>query len=120
MPAITAFCVSSNDARPLTNSTVPVSGTLSCSSGPADDLVDGVVATDVLAHDQHAALRVEQCGAVQAAGAGEHLLLGAQLLRHRGQDVGLDRRGVVARRVRLIVRTASRDALPHTPHDDVV
>ncbi len=42
------------------------------------------------------------------------------LVGHRRQRLGADLRRVVAGAVRLISRTASSDALPHTPHDDVV
>ena len=53
MPAMTAFWVSSNDARPLTSRTVPRQGDSVVLDGPADDLVDGIVAADVLADDEH-------------------------------------------------------------------
>ncbi len=96
MPAITAFWVSSKDARPLTSSTVPVERDAVGFQRPADDLVDGVVAADVFAHGQRGAVGPEQRGAVQPAGAGEYLLRAAQLLGHRREGFGGDRRRVVA------------------------
>ena len=45
--------MSSNDTRPLTSSTVPRQRQSVVLQRPADDLVDGVMATDVLAHHEH-------------------------------------------------------------------
>ena len=82
MPAITAFCVNSNDARPLTSSTDDASGIRAALESPADDLVDGVVSADVFAHHKHRSVGVEQRRGVQAAGAGENLLRSAKLVGH--------------------------------------
>src|ERR1700733_14972863 len=81
MPASTAFCTSSNEARPETSSAQPASGRLSCSGPqpPADDLVDRVVPSDVLPDGEQLAGRGEQAGRVQAAGGGEHPLRLTQL-----------------------------------------
>ena len=96
MPAITAFWVSSNDARPLTSSTVARQRYPVLLQRPADDLVDGVVPADVLADRQRGAVDVEQRRAVQAAGAGEHLLRVAQPIRHGRQRLRGDHGRVVA------------------------
>ena len=70
-PATAAFCTSSNDRRPLTQSIRSAQREEPVERGPADDLVHRVVAPDVLAHDQELALGVEQAGRVQAPGPGE-------------------------------------------------
>jgi hypothetical protein len=49
-PAAHAFWTISNEARPLTARPSPSAGTLAVEHEPAGDLVDGVVATDVLPH----------------------------------------------------------------------
>ena len=54
--------------------------------GRADQLVEGVVAADVLADGHERARRVEQPGRVQAAGLFEHRLAGAETLRECGDD----------------------------------
>ena len=119
-PAMTAFCASSKDARPLTRRTVPDNGIRLCSTAQPMHLVDGVVPADVLANHEQGPVGGEQRGAVQAAGAGEHLLCGAQLSGHRGERLGRHHRGVVAGAVPADGRTASRDALPQIPQDEVV
>ena len=48
---------------------------------PADDLVDGVVAPDVLAHDEELPVRVEERRGVEAARRGEGVLRLAQARR---------------------------------------
>ena len=79
MPAMTAFCASSKLARPDTCRTMPRSGSRSFRSGPADDLVDGVVAPDVLAEYEHLTRRgVEQCRRMQSAGLVEDGLPAAE------------------------------------------
>ena len=81
MPASTAFWTISNDVRPLTNSSVPRSGSASRSSIAADDLVHGVVAADVLGTLEQRAVEVEEPGRVQAARLVEDGLGGAQAVR---------------------------------------
>ncbi len=50
-PAAHAFCTSSKEARPLTYSPSPAGGQPTVEQQPAHDLVDRVVAPDVLTHD---------------------------------------------------------------------
>ena len=65
--------------------------------GPADDLVDGVVAADVLADHQHrAGLAVEERGGVQPAGAVERGL-------RRAQDIGETRQSLRGQAQRIVV-----------------
>ena len=88
IPAITAFCTSSKLGPPrhLENSAAkrqPVT-----EHGPADNLIDGVVASDIFARDeQFAGGGVEQRGGVEAAGLAEDGLLGVESFR-QGQEVG--------------------------------
>jgi hypothetical protein len=63
---------------------------------PADDLVHRIVATDVLAHGEHASVDPEQRGGVQAAGGGKDLLRLPQAVRHPPQRVRGHSRGIVA------------------------
>ena len=82
----------------------------------AGDLVDGVVATDVLAHDEQLAVGRRQPGRVHAAGAGEDLLALAQQVGEPAYDVerGQRRRSTAA--ARGTSRTAAIESLPQTPH----
>jgi hypothetical protein len=66
--------------------------------GAADGLVDGVVAADVLAGDQQVAGVSKQGGGVQAAGAVEDPLCGAQRVGQRGQGGRWDPQRVGRRR----------------------
>jgi hypothetical protein len=56
-----------------------------CCEGPADDLVDRVVAADVLARDQQTAAHATSAAACKTAGGREARLLRAQHLRQREQ-----------------------------------
>jgi hypothetical protein len=67
-PATAAFCTSSNESRPLTQSTAG-EREATLAEGPADDLVHRVVAADVLAQAEQLAAGVEEAGRVQPAGA---------------------------------------------------
>ncbi len=89
-PATAAFCTSSNDSRPLTQSDVLVQRQQAVEQRAADDLVHRVVAPDVLAHEQQLAGRREEAGGVQAAGAREGRLAQAlgQVGEQRARDVG--------------------------------
>src|SRR5690242_2912891 len=70
MRAIHAFCVISKPARPLTITTwrSSVGRQAAAPEHVTDDLVPRVVATDVLAQHQQAALQVEEPGGVGPAG----------------------------------------------------
>ena len=121
-PAITAFCTSSNDARPDDHQHAARQRDAPVQQRPADHLVDGVVPPDVLAHHEQLAAGGEQPGRVQPAGRVEHPLGRAQRV---GQAVSsaasVDPQRRRRRRAnRLRSRTASMLALPQTPHDDVV
>ena len=56
-PATAAFCTSSNERRPLTQRSASASGRRPFAERPADDLVEGVVAADVLAQAEQLAAR---------------------------------------------------------------
>ena len=99
---MTAFWVSSNDARPLTRSTVAGQRDSTVLQSPPDDLVDGVVSADVLADDEHRAVGVEQRRSVQATGGGENPSGTAQFVGHRRQGGGSDHGGIVTGEWRLI------------------
>ena len=121
MPAMTAFWASSNEARPLTSSMVPAQRNAAVFDGPADELVDGVVPPDVLAHGEQLPGAGEQSGRVQAPGGLEHLLRGPQPVGQLGQIVDGRHRVVSAAGTCFVrCRIASRDAFPHTPHEEVV
>ena len=55
-----------------------------------DDLVDRVVPTDVLAHDEDLAVGRRERGSVQPAGTTEHRLLLAHEVRQRREDLDVD------------------------------
>src|SRR5215208_7792802 len=80
IPANTAFCVSSKEARPETTKIEFASGAL-LADGPADDLVHGVVPTDVFPHTDQCTVGGQQPGSVQPSGLIEAALPGAQLVR---------------------------------------
>ena len=85
MPATAAFCTSSKLARPLTSRMPSRRGVRPARNGRADELVQGVVPADVLAEVEQPAVGVEQRRGVQAAGAVEGPLRGAQRL---GEPLG--------------------------------
>ena len=66
--------------------------------GPADHLVDGVVAPDVLAEAQQLTAGVEQAGRVHATGAVEHRLVLTQPVGQGGHQLALEHRVVVGHR----------------------
>ena len=98
--AASAFCTISKEMRPEIMSTWPTSGTRSRSQRPADHLVDGIVAADVLAHHEERAVGRDQRGGMQAAGAGEHRLGGHQAIHQAAEEGGRETRRVVQRRRR--------------------
>ena len=89
-PATAAFCTSSNERRPLTQSTCDASGSSALEERPADDLVHRVVASDVLAHARELAVGVEEPGRMQPAGRRERALRLEQPRRQRRDDVERD------------------------------
>src|SRR5207249_11829514 len=68
--------------------------------GPADHLVERVVTSDVFAHADEGALRVEEPRRVQSTGRVEHALGLAQASWERGEDGGGEAERVVGHRVR--------------------
>ena len=74
------------------------------------------MAPDVLAHVHQFAVRGEEAGGVQPAGAGEAGL--AQALGQVGEQGAVDRRP--GRQTSQWTATSSSAPLPHTPHEDVV
>ena len=84
-PIMTAFCASSNEARPLTSSTWPASGSRPRAQRPAGHLIHRVVPAHILAQHEQGAVRGEQAGRVQAAGAAEHALRVPEPVRQAGQ-----------------------------------
>ncbi len=98
VPATAAFCTSSKERRPLTQTSLSASGSRPSRKRPADDLVEGVVAADVLADDDQRPVGVEEAGCVQAAGGGEGGLRGAQAVRELGDDARLDAQLALTRR----------------------
>ncbi len=97
-PATAHFCTSSNESRPLTHTSAGMQRHGAGGQARADDLVERVVAPDVLAQDDQLAGRVEQRGRVQAARALEAGL--HEPVGQRGEQVARDlgagrgRRGV--------------------------
>src|SRR5207244_7317997 len=83
---------------------------LAVEEGPAGDLVDRVVAADVLAQGHELATGREETGRVQTAGRVEYALPAAQLLREGRQHRGLDARAVRQRRVIVRERLHRRRA----------
>ena len=86
MPATAAFWTSSNEARPETSATELAERRRAGEHAVADDLVERVVAADVLAHERQLAVGREQPGRVQPAGALERPLRGAQALGQLADD----------------------------------
>src|SRR6266571_3259346 len=58
--------------------------------GPADDLVDRIVAADVLAEVDELATRREQAGGVETSGPLEHSLARAEAIDEAGEDRAVD------------------------------
>ena len=85
-PATAAFCTSSKERRPLTQTSVSASGSRPSRKRPPDHLVEGVVPADVLADETRLPVAVEEPGRVQAAGGGEGRLRCAQPVREGGHD----------------------------------
>ena len=120
MPATSAFCTISNDARPLTQQDVIRQRQRSRQQHAADHLVDRVVPADVLGDVDQDAVAVEQPGGVQAAGLDR-----TPSARARSR-VGQRRQQV--RRERTAAARAPGDRTvsdsivrrPHRPHDEFV
>ena len=85
-PATAAFCTSSNERRPLTQSTDSRERQAAVEERPADHLVERVVPADVLARAEQLAGRGEEAGRVQAAGRGERRLRLAQPVGQRRHE----------------------------------
>ena len=116
-PATAAFCTSSNESRPLTQSTDPLQRQQAVEQRAADHLVHRVVAPHVLAEVDRLAGGREETGRVEAAGAREGRL--AQPLGQVGEQAALDRRA--GREAIGVHRDLLQRALcPQTPHDEVV
>ena len=92
-PATAAFWTSSNESRPLTQRIEPESGAARRGTR-ADDLVERVVAADVLAHAEQLAVGREEPGRVQAAGHLERRLRRAQPVRERRDEPAATRRSL--------------------------
>ena len=85
-----------------------------------DDLVDGVVAADVLRRQlQHCPDRSNSAGSMKAAGGVEHRLRRSQAIGQRRDHVGAD--GPVAAHA-LATRACSDSMVrrPQSPHDEVI
>src|ERR1700710_2419125 len=91
-PAITAFWVSSNDARPETMSTVPAAGTPPVSRGEPRTLHTAVCRPPPR---QQGPVGGEQAGAVQPPGGVEHLLRGPQGVGQPEEHLGRQRHRVL-------------------------
>ncbi len=113
MPAAAAFWTSSKLTRPLTSSTVLVQRQRPGKRSLADELVEGVVAPDILAQRHELAVRRKQAGRVEAASGLERLLRRAQCLGQRAgsspRHVGPSGSGSQRR------TTSSMLALPQIP-----
>ena len=71
IPAASAFCTISNEARPLTRRRCRSKRKRSVEERSANHLVHGVVASDVFARNFQFAVRVENSGGMNSAGARE-------------------------------------------------
>ena len=120
MPAMTAFWVSSNDARPLTSRTVPVSGIRSFSSAqpmtlstalcrPMSSRTTSMVpsASNSAAPCRPPVLAKTFCALRSWSGMADNVSDATTVGSSPGEW-------------RLMVRMASIEPLPQTPHDDVV
>ena len=115
-PAAHAFCTISKLARPLTHSPWPARAG-AVEQQAADDLVDRVVAADVLADQHRRAGAVEGRGGVDRAGAVEQLLLARTASGTSASTRANGARGGSGCRRSARSSTA---VVPHKPHDDVV
>ena len=120
IPAITAFWVELEGGSPAHQQHGAGQRDTVRFQRPADHLVDGVVPADVLAHRQQRAVAAEQCRGVQSAGGGENLLRERTAPGIAVSVAAATVEGSSPGECRLVSRTASREALPQTPHDEVV
>ncbi len=96
-PAAHAFWMISNPARPETNRPRLAGRKAVVEVEPPDDLVDRVVAADVLAHDGRLTVGGEGRRRVHAPGEVEQLLAGADPVGDRQQHPGVEGRPRVER-----------------------
>ncbi|OLT04209.1 hypothetical protein BJF90_24060 [Pseudonocardia sp. CNS-004] len=119
-PAITAFCASSNDARPDTTSTPPFAGIPRCMSAQPSTL------STALCRPTSSRTTIGSPAAVKSPAACSPPVLSKTRCRSRSTSgsaattSGSTCTGSSAGEWRVRRRTASSDALPHTPHDEVV
>ena len=118
-PATAAFWTTSNEHAPGHEQHPPGQRQAPLGGRPPDHLVDRVVASNVLANAEHAALGVADGGRVEPAGLLEDPLGLPYPLRDRGQDPGGHGQAVPATVGQAAV-TASIEALPQTPQDEEV
>ncbi len=120
IPAITAFCTSSKDARPLTIRTVPRSG-----SSPERRACPTTLST-ALCRPTSSRRHSSSPSAEKSPAACSPPVLSKTRWAARsrsGRAVSTSapiRSGSSATDQAAVVRTASRLALPHRPHEDVV
>ncbi len=113
MPAATAFWTSSNPARPDTTR-AGLGDRIAGQEAGAGDLVDGVVATHVLADDEQLAVGRRESGRVHPAGAGEDLLR-SRSRSGRRRTTSSDGSGPFHGFAWGTSRTAEIESLPQTP-----
>ena len=106
--ALSAFCTSSNPARPLTTRIRSRSGTSALSTKCPITLSTRVVAADVLADAERGAVEREEPGGVNATGRLEELLsftqpIGQRLEQRGRAGSGLDRRQVLVEILDLLL-----------------
>ena len=117
MPAIHAFCTSSNDVRPLTCSSVPASGSRPSASAQPTTL------STALCRPTSSRTQSTSPAAVNSPAACSPPVRSKTAWASRNRSGSAASRGAGTRTAssatdqRAVVLTASRLSLPHTPHE---
>ena len=119
-PAITAFWVISNDARPLTSNTLPLNGIR-----PASTAQPITLSTALWRPTSSRTASTAPSGPNSAAPCRPPVLSKTRCAERSTPGIAVSVptatvTGSSPGQCRLTNRTASRDALPQTPHDEVV
>ena len=118
-PATAAFWTSSNERRPLTQSTQRASGSEPSQECPADDLVHRVVAADVLAQAEQFPVERRR-GRSRAGRLSQRTPVAPCAGDPAARRAALDRHRRSASTRRASTATASSAPLPQTPHEELV
>ena len=119
-PAIAAFCTSSNDARPDTSNTVPRNGIRPSSNAQPSTLSTALCRPTSSRTTRAVPSAVNSPAPCRPPVAANTRCRSRNASGSAARVSGLTRSGSSATGNRVLSRTASSAAFPHTPHDDVV